>query len=99
MNIEEETNKIRDKVGEDCGIGGKIKFDLGDDGVIFVDASVVPNIVNNENSEADCTISLSSEDFLQIQSGELDPTTAFMMGKLRIDGSMGLAMKIQGMMG
>ena len=99
MNIEEETNKIRDKVGEDCGIGGKIKFDLGDDGVIFVDASVVPNIVNNENSEADCTISLSSEDFLQIQSGELDPTTAIMMGKLRIDGSMGLAMKIQGMMG
>ncbi|PPR78715.1 MAG: hypothetical protein CFH01_00823 [Alphaproteobacteria bacterium MarineAlpha2_Bin1] len=99
MNLEEETNKIREKVGDDCGIGGKIKFDLGDVGVIFVDASIVPNIVNNDNDDADCTISLSSEDFTQIQSGELDPTTAFMMGKLKIDGNMGLAMKIQGMMG
>ena len=99
MDIEEETKKIRDKVGEDCGFGGKIKFDLGDAGVIFVDASVVPNVVSNENEDADCTISLSSDDFMQIQGGDLDPTTAFMMGKLKIEGNMGLAMKIQGMMG
>ena len=99
MNLEEETKKIREKVGEDCGIGGKIKFHLVDVGVIFVDASVVPNVVNNEEDDADCTITLSSEDFIQIQSGELDPTTAFMMGKLKIEGNMGLAMKIQGMMG
>ncbi len=99
MDLEEETNKIRDKVGEDCGIGGKIKFDLGDTGVIFVDASVVPNLVNNNNNDADCTIVLSSDDFMQIQGGDLDPTTAFMMGKLKIEGNMGLAMKIQSMMG
>lgn len=99
MDIEEETNKIREKVGDDCGIGGKIKFDLGDEGVIFVDSSVVPNVVSNENIEADCTITLSSDDFMQIQGGDLDPTTAFMMGKLKIEGNMGLAMKIQSMMG
>ena len=99
MDLEEETNKIRDKVGEDCGIGGKIKFDLGEVGVIFVDASVVPNLVSNDNDEADCTLVLSSDDFMQIQGGDLDPTTAFMMGKLKIEGNMGLAMKIQSMRG
>ena len=64
MDLDQETQKIREKVGEDCELGGKIKFDLGDDGVILVDASVVPNSVSNDNGDADCTISISADDFI-----------------------------------
>ncbi len=99
MNLEEETQKIKELVGEDCGLGGSIKFILGEDGVIYLDASVVPNIISNENVDADCVISLSSDDFLQMRNGDIDPTTAFMMGKLKIEGNMSLAMKLQGLMG
>jgi len=43
------------------------------------------------------TISISDQDWLSIQSGKLNSQMAFMMGKLRVAGDMGLAMKLQTM--
>ena len=63
-----------------------------EDGVSLVELPV------SDGSE-DQSVYLCANCKSQIQSGELDPTTAFMMGKLKIEGNMGLAMKIQGMMG
>jgi putative sterol carrier protein len=37
---------------------------------------------------------MSVEDFESLLAGDLDPTTAFMMGKLKVDGDMGIAMKL-----
>jgi putative sterol carrier protein len=51
--------------------------------------------VSNEDAEADCTLSISIADFKSMASGELDPTTAFMMGKLKVDGDMTVAFKLQ----
>ena len=45
--------------------------------------------------EADTTISTTEENFLSISRGELNPTTAYMTGKLKIKGDMGAAMKLQ----
>jgi putative sterol carrier protein len=45
--------------------------------------------------EADTTITTSEESFLAISRGELNPTTAYMTGKLKIKGDMGAAMKLQ----
>jgi putative sterol carrier protein len=94
MDIESLTEDIRKRVGEDSGLGARIKFDLGESNVIYVDGSVVPNVVNNDDTDADCTIRMSVEDFESLLAGDLDPTTAFMMGKLKVDGDMGIAMKL-----
>jgi putative sterol carrier protein len=45
--------------------------------------------------EADATISTNEENFAKIVAGELNPTTAYMTGKLKIKGDMGAAMKLQ----
>lgn len=44
---------------------------------------------------AKCTVTMSSNDFIALVSGKLNPTTAFMTGKLKIAGDMSLAMKLQ----
>jgi putative sterol carrier protein len=94
MTIDALTESFRQRVGEDSGLSATIKFDFGEEGVIFVDASSVPNRVSNEDREADCTIRMALEDFNDMIAGELNPTTAFMMGKLKIDGAMSLALKL-----
>ena len=48
-----------------------------------------------EDDGADCTISASEETLMKIASGEANPTTAYMTGKLKIKGDMGAAMKLQ----
>jgi putative sterol carrier protein len=42
-----------------------------------------------------CTVNCSDADFLNIVNGKLNPQMAFMSGKLKIQGDMGLAMKLQ----
>jgi len=45
-------------------------------------------------SKADCTITMADTDFVDLMTGKLDGQTAFMQGKLKITGNMGLAMKL-----
>ena len=58
-----------------------------DDGRVSVTDGVSP--------DADCTITSSAESFERIVAGELNPTSAYMTGKLKVKGDMGAAMKLQ----
>ncbi|MEH6495216.1 MAG: SCP2 sterol-binding domain-containing protein [Pseudomonas marincola] len=93
--LEEITEAMRERIGEDCGLGATLKFDFKGEGIIHVDADTVPNVVSNDDVDAECTIKISIENFEALANGDLDPTTAFMMGKLKIEGNMGIAMKLQ----
>ena len=76
--------------------GKKVKFDFGDAGKIYLDG--VGNVVSTEDAAADTTIKVKLEDFVAMAQGSLDPTAAFMQGKLRVEGDMGVAMQLQGVM-
>jgi putative sterol carrier protein len=51
-----------------------------------------------ENPGAKCTISMSDNDFVAMVTGKLNSQMAFMTGKLKIKGDMGLALKLQNIM-
>lgn len=93
--MEELTKTITKKVGEDCGLGSSIKFDCGDDGVVVIDATEVPNTVSNDaDFDAACTIGVALDDLKSMMAGDLDPMAAFSLGKLKLDGDMSVAMKL-----
>ncbi len=64
---------------------GKWKVDVQDGNV---------TVIAGEN-DADVTITTSEETFQKITSGEQNPTSAYMTGKLKVKGDMGAAMKLQ----
>ena len=64
------------------------------DVIEYIDGKATPNTVSNENKPADCTITVSLDNFKKMVSRELDGTTAFMQGKLKVAGDMSVAMKL-----
>jgi putative sterol carrier protein len=51
------------------------------------------------NGTANCTLTMKSDVFVSMVGGKIKPTAAFMSGKLKIKGDMGLAMKLEKLMG
>jgi putative sterol carrier protein len=72
------------------GFDGVAKFVIEGEGAIMLDHSGV----RAGDEEADVTMTASVEVFKAILDGDMNPTMAFMTGKLAVDGSMGLAMKL-----
>jgi len=89
--LEDITDKFKLAVGADSGLGKSVKFDLKDDGVIYISGGTV----SNESLPADCTITVSKDDFEMLAKGQLDPARALMTRRLKVDGDMSVAMKLQ----
>jgi putative sterol carrier protein len=76
--------------------GKKVKIDFGDKGVVLLDG--VANRVTEEDGAADTTIKVAWEDWEAMRDGKLDGMTAFMQGKLKVEGDMSNAMQLQGVL-
>ena len=74
----------------DGGFDGRAKFVIEDEGSIMVDEAGA----RAGDEEAEVTMTADADTFESILAGDLDPTAAFMSGKLAVDGDMGEAMKL-----
>ena len=80
--------------------GKRVKIDFGDsEGAILLDgaAQQVTDIESNANA-ADTTIKVGWDDWQAMAAGQLDGMTAFMTGKLKVEGDMSNAMQLQGVL-
>lgn len=96
MTLEELTNNASNAVSAGGDFTKKVKFDFGDEGKLFIDGAA--GNVDNSDSDADATIKVAWDDFQKLAAGEMDPTMAFMQGKLKVEGDMSVAMQLQGLM-
>ena len=76
--------------------GKRVKLDFGDVGAVMLDG--VGNSVSEEDGAADTTIKVAWEDWEAMREGKLDGMTAFMQGKLKVEGDMSNAMQLQGVL-
>ena len=76
--------------------GKRVKLDFGDQGTIMLDGAA--NQVSEDDGTADTTIKVGWDDWQQMAAGQLDGMTAFMTGKLKVEGDMSNAMQLQGVL-
>ncbi|CUH64956.1 Putative sterol carrier protein [Thalassovita gelatinovora] len=89
MTLAEIAENIRGSVAS-SSFTDSLKFDCGDDGVLVI----ANNQVSLEDQRTDCTLKLSVKNLAKLVSGNLNPMTAVMMGKLKVSGDPGVAMKL-----
>lgn len=100
MSLESTTVDVAKMAENADSLGSSIKFTFnGGEGVIFLDGTTDPNSVSNEDKDADCTVKMDMQDFKDLLSGDLNPMGAFMSGKLKVEGDMGVAMKLSSLFG
>ncbi len=95
--LQDLTSRITALVSDMDAVGFNLKFDLSNDGVIHVAAKEGPVVVSNTDSDAETTLRMSASDLQQLLEGKLNPTTAVMFGKIKIDGDMSNAMTLTSM--
>lgn len=96
-SFESALNAISSKANLVSPIGSTLKFNLQDQ-AIFIDGTGSQNVVSSEDREADCTVGIALEDLSALLAGKLNPMQAMMEQKFKIDGDMGVAMKLSSLM-
>jgi putative sterol carrier protein len=74
----------------------RVKLDFGPEGVVMLDGQA--NEVTENEGPADTTIKVAWSDWEDMRDGKLDGMTAFMQGKLKVEGDMSAAMQLQGVL-
>jgi putative sterol carrier protein len=81
--------------GRASDLTASYRFEIEDAGTWRVDVRGGAVTVAESDAPADCMIATDEKTFLGIVSGEQNPMGAFMTGKIRVDGDMGLALRLR----
>lgn len=76
------------------GMNATYQFQVGEKSYSLVMKDGKASVSAGPHSGADCTVTMAEGDFLDMLSGKLNGQMAFMTGKLRVAGDMGLALKL-----
>ncbi len=86
--IDKAVELLNEKTGG--SFGGSAKFVIEGEGTIILDGDGA----RPADETADVTLTADADTFIDMLGGDLDPTSAFMSGRLTVDGDMGLAMQL-----
>lgn len=84
-----------------AGLNATFQFELtGENGGVWhvVVADADGRLLEGPAENPGVIIQMSSDDFVALADGRLNPTAAFMAGKLKVKGDMGLAMRLQSLL-
>ncbi len=93
----EEKAKANQEATEDMGTytyGFELSGEEAGEYTLDFDAGSV-KVVNQLEEKTDCTLQLSDANFKKLVNGKLNATSAFMMGKIKVKGNIGLALKLE----
>ncbi|MDR9855365.1 SCP2 sterol-binding domain-containing protein [Paenibacillus sp. VCA1] len=100
MSIREELKQLAGRMNarpdEIESLHAVYQFNIGEFDpiqVVFDNASV--EVLEDASETADCTLTLSEKNFRKLLENDLNSTMAFMTGSLKVDGKLGLALKLQ----
>ena len=99
MSLDAITDQMKTRIGAGGSFKKSVKFDFGADGLVRIDDTVSPAIVDNANEPTDCTVKVALADFMEIAQGKQNAQMAFMMGKLKVEGDMSVAMQLGSILG
>lgn len=99
MSLDAITEQMKSRIGAGGNFKKSVKFDFGDQGLVRIDDTVSPAVVSNEDGPVDCTVKVSMDDFIDIANGKQNAQMAFMMGKLKVDGDMSVALQLGSILG
>ncbi len=87
--IEQAVKALNERLDSE-GFDGSVKVEIEGEGCLMIDGDGA----RAADEDADCTLSADAGTFQGMLEGEVNPTSAFMTGKLSVDGDMGAAMKL-----
>lgn len=81
-----------------AGLGYVVKLNIKDGEHIVVDGTGAVPFITEDNIEPNATITMSEDTFEKLMYGTLNPALAYSLGKLKVEGSLGVALKLSSML-
>src|ERR1700724_3571591 len=91
-------NRIKSDPEKSAGMNATYQFDLSGESWTLKIANGAPELIQGPAQSPNTTVIATTDDWMSIATGKLNPVTAFMQQKLKVKGDMGLAMKLQGLL-
>jgi len=90
--------RIAQKPEKVAGLNATYQFDLTGESWTLTISNGRPTVSAGPAQSPNTTFVATTEDWMNIATGKLNAAMAFMQGKLKVKGDMGMAMKLQGIL-